>query len=212
MAPVANLFEAEVSIIAALQALVDNAPADANARKPLVGSAITMVGTRNPAEFCPGLYVAPSPPTSVGTSGAGVIEGQSWDVVCMVPTIANKPNAPAITHAGLGQLAAAALMAVQGVEGLEYTGRNDIVYYVGYAELTLTFACERQFDPAVETADLADFIRFAAEWDLAAPDGQIDARDLVRVPGASGLAVHRAAHDAARDANWPLADDAGDES
>lgn len=205
MAPAANLFEVEQAIIGALSPLQVSVP------DLRVGSAIGLVGTRDPAQHCPGIYVAPGAPSGTQNSGAGVLERQTWDVVCAVRAITRRADSAPLTHEALGELAAAALLAVQGVEGLEYTGRRDVFYDVGYAELSLTFACDRQFDPTVELADLSDFNRFYADWDMAAPDGQIDATDDVRAPGASAPAVHRAAHEAARDPNWPRLDDSAGE-
>lgn len=73
------------------------------------------------------------------------------------------------------------------------------------AAATWTQAIELPFQ--VDASTLDDFLRFSADWDLGpAPDGQIEARDAVHVPGASAPAVHRAAHDLARDDSWPRTD------
>lgn len=177
--PAANLFAVEPEIQARLETL------SAQITGLTVGSALTLVGTARIHTLLPGIFFRPAPPEQVQQTGASVQERQIWEVICAVPLVPDKQGLSS-TYAALGELAAAVIQVLHEYQGevasLLYEGRDDPLEQPGHVELSLRFRAEVVLE-AGEPANLGEFIRFFADWDLGPdPDGQLEAEDNVTLP------------------------------
>lgn len=174
MAGAGNLLGLELYIRAALQTLTAAYP------QLTVGSAVAFAGATEPHRHVPGVFVRPGSHANVEDDGPEITQDETWEVAVAVPAIVDR-NSRANTYQALGELGWAAVQALKSIDGLKYSGFGDISEQLGWAELPLTFTVRTAISQSAP-ADLADFARFHASWDLAPPDGDPEAVDDVQLP------------------------------